>query len=76
MSRSALAALQRALAIEPCNALANANLGATMMDLGDWHGAEQAFREVLAVEPENRRALDIVLTDEDLAALDRAFPPP
>jgi diketogulonate reductase-like aldo/keto reductase len=25
---------------------------------------------------ENRAALDILLTDEDLAALDRVFPPP
>ncbi len=25
---------------------------------------------------ENRGALDIVLTEEDLTALDRAFPPP
>jgi predicted CXXCH cytochrome family protein len=49
----AVTVLQKALAIDPDSASVYINLGARRLQLGDSHGAEQAWREAMRLRPES-----------------------
>jgi Tfp pilus assembly protein PilF len=58
--RTAADELELAVGIEASNSIAWRALGATRRALGDPTGAEQAFREALALRPDDADALDLL----------------
>ena len=51
---------RKAAALDPGSATAQANLGALLMDTGDFPGARQALEASLALQPGNQQALEML----------------